>query len=93
MHLNSVYRLTRGVQVRNEVFGLLFYDYRGPRLYFVPSKNMISDAFFDGKQTVGSMLDNLCAKMSLPCERIHDQLAHLLDKLEKKGLIHGQPIR
>ena len=93
MHLKSVYRLARGVQVRNEVFGLLFYDYRGPRLYFVPSKNLISDAFFDGQQTVADLVDNLCAKISLPCERVHDQLVQLLERLEQKGLIHGQPIR
>jgi putative mycofactocin binding protein MftB len=89
MNLDSVYRLAEGVQVRNEVFGLLFYGYRGPRLYFVPSKQLIADAFFEGRQRVVDLLDHLCAEMSWPRERIHDQLGHVLEKLEEKGLIHG----
>jgi putative mycofactocin binding protein MftB len=92
VHLDSVYRLADGVQVRNEVFGLLFYDCRGPRLYFVPSKNMITDAFLEGKQRVGDLLDRLCAEMPWPREWVHDQLGQTLEKLEKKGLICGQSI-
>ena len=92
MHLDSVYRLAEGVQVRNEVFGLLFYDYRGPRLYFVPSKNMITDEFFEGKQPVADLLDRLSTEMPLPRKWVHDQLAQVLEKLERKGLIHGQSI-
>ena len=90
MHLDSVYRLAEGVQVRNEVFGLLFYDYRGPRLYFVPSKNMITDDFFEGQQPVADLLDRLCVEMPWPRKMVHDQLEQVLEKLEKKGLIHGQ---
>ncbi|MGC8659757.1 MAG: mycofactocin biosynthesis chaperone MftB, partial [Desulfomonilaceae bacterium] len=36
MGFNS-YVLAPGVNVRPEKFGLLFYDYRGPRLYFLPT--------------------------------------------------------
>jgi putative mycofactocin binding protein MftB len=92
MHLDSVYRLAEGVQVRNEVFGLLFYDVRGPRLYFVPSKNMITDEFFKGKQRAADLLDFLCAEMPRPREWVHDQLGQILEKLERKGLICGQSI-
>ncbi len=92
MHLDSVYRLAEGVQVRNEVFGLLFYDVRGPRLYFVPSKNMITDEFFEGNQRVGDLLDRLCAEMPWPREWVHNQLGQILEKLERKGLICGQSI-
>ncbi len=51
MESQSVYVLEEGVQVRREKFGLLFYDYRGPRLYFVPSKDLLEDGFFDGTQS------------------------------------------
>ena len=76
--------------MRNEAFGLLFYDYRGPRLYFVPSKNMIKDTFFEGQQPVADLLDHLWASNSYPRETIYDQLEQVLEKLESKGLIHGQ---
>jgi putative mycofactocin binding protein MftB len=92
MQLNSVYRLAQGVQVRNEVFGLLFYDYRGPRLYFVPSKRLLTDAFFEGTQSVEDLLDTLCAEMPWPREELTDTLGRLLNALERKGLVCGQPI-
>ncbi len=92
MPLNTVYRLAAGVQVRNEVFGLLFYDYRGPRLYFVPSRNLMADTFFEGRQSVGDLLDQLCDEMPWPRSQLADQLDKVLATLEGKGLIHGESI-
>ncbi len=92
MQLNTVYRLAAGVQVRNEVFGLLFYDYRGPRLYFVPSRNLMTDTFFEGRQSVGDLLDQLCDEMPWPRLQIAHQLGNVLTTLEGKGLIHGESI-
>jgi putative mycofactocin binding protein MftB len=92
VHLDSAYRLAEGVQVRNEVFGILFYDVRGPRLYFVPSKNMITDEFFEGKQRVADLLERLYAEMPRPRNWVRDQLRQILEKLERKGLICGQSI-
>jgi putative mycofactocin binding protein MftB len=88
MHLDSVYYLVEGVQVRKEAFGLLFYDYRGPRLYFVPTRNLITETFFEGKEPVADLLDRLCDEMPWPRQRIHDQVGHVLNQLERKGLIH-----
>jgi putative mycofactocin binding protein MftB len=90
MNLDSVYHLAEGVQVRKEVFGLLFYDYRGPRLYFVPSKNLITDGFFEGKERVADLLDRLCDDVPWPREKIHDLVGQVLEKLDERGLIHGQ---
>ena len=92
MQLNTVYRLAAGVQVRNEVFGLLFYDYRGPRLYFVPSRNLMTDTFFEGRQSVGDLLDQLADEMPWPRGRLEQQLGQVLSTLEGKGLIHGESI-
>jgi putative mycofactocin binding protein MftB len=92
MNLDSVYRLREGVQVRNEVFGLLFYDYRGPRLYFVPSQNLINDAFFEGRQQVKDLLEHLCNENAWPRQQVQKQLGHVLQILERKGLIYGKPI-
>jgi putative mycofactocin binding protein MftB len=92
MNLNSVFKLAKGVQVRKEVFGLLFYDYRGPRLYFVPSKDLITDSFFDGKQSIKDLTDALTTSTQSPNEQAQDQIEHILGMLEKKGLINGQPI-
>jgi len=88
----STYRLADGVQVRREKFGLLFYNYRGPRLYFLPSKSLISDKFFDGQQTLGELVDAIQKKHALPRRQIRNHIDEILQLLEVKGLIHGQPI-
>lgn len=46
MRTDSRYRLCTGVQVRSEKFGLLFYNYAGPKIYFVPSRDLVDDGFF-----------------------------------------------
>lgn len=92
MHQHSVYSLADGVQVRSEAFGLLFYDYRGPRLFFVPSGNLLTDRFFEGKQSLATLLDQLGPQPAGSRQQVVGQVMRLLDKLERKGLIHGQPL-
>ncbi|MDJ0784214.1 MAG: mycofactocin biosynthesis chaperone MftB [Desulfosarcinaceae bacterium] len=84
------FRLAAGVQVRREVFGLLFYDYRGPRLYFVPSRDLLPAAFFDGRQTVADLLERLPTVAASTREQVRSQLLRLLNTLREKGLIHGE---
>ena len=55
--LHGLVGVVAGVQVREEKFGLLFYNYRGPRLYFVPSKDLIDADFW-------LTLSSPCAKTS-----------------------------
>jgi len=92
MHTDTPYRLAEGVQVRSEAFGLLFYNYRGPRLYFLPSRRMIDPEFFDSRQSVAELATAMGRRHSRPREQIGHWLAALFLKLEQKGLIHGQPL-
>ncbi len=92
MDSNRGYTLAKGVQVRKEVFGLLFYDYRGPRLYFVPSKDLLTDSFFDGRQSINELTDTLTTLSTRSRTRIQDQIKHLLKMLAGKGLVYGQSI-
>ncbi len=92
MSLYSMYTLADGVQVRDEVFGLLFYNYRGPRLVFVPSNDLIGSDFFDGRRNVGQLIEAIASKYPWPRIRIEKRIQQLLDTLEQKGLIHGQSI-
>lgn len=88
----SVYKLSDGVQARREKFGLLIYNYRGPRLYFLPSKSLIDAGFFEGKQTVGQLVDTILEKHKLPRRKVLDHIAQILQMLQAKGLIDGKPI-
>lgn len=92
MQSEKVYNLAKGVQVRNEKFGLLFYNYRGPRLYFVPTRNMIASTFFDGQMPVGELITAIKAEQRWPRQWVADRVTQLLQMLEDKGLIYGQSI-
>jgi putative mycofactocin binding protein MftB len=87
------FRPADGVQVREETFGLLFYNYRGPRLYFVPSKDLIEVDFFNGRQSVSGLIASICARKGWTRAKVEEKITQVLAKLEDKGLIYGQPIR
>jgi putative mycofactocin binding protein MftB len=90
---NTTYRLSPGVQVRNEKFGLLFYDYRGPRLYFLPTGDLIDETFFSGCQTVGQLIAAIYQKRQpLRRQEIVDYVNQIFAKLAAKELIHGQSL-
>ncbi len=88
----SVYTLADGVQVRREKFGLLFYDYRGPRLYFLPSGDLMDDRFFDGERTVRGLVESLCAERDWPQPLTQGRVDKILELLKMKGLIHEQSV-
>ena len=92
MNLFRVFNLNRGVQVRCEKFGLLFYNYRGPRLYFLPSRDLVDDHFFSGVQTLGELVSAIRARHNWPRPQIEERLGQIMNLLEAKGLIHGQSI-
>ena len=92
-HPDRGYRLSAGVQVREESFGLLFYNYRGPRLYFVPTKDLIDVDFFNGRQGVGGLIASICARNGWSSAAVAKRITQILAKLEDKGLIYGQSIR
>ena len=87
-----VYRLNKGVQVRREKFGLLFYNYRGPRLFFVPTQELVEDHFFAGTQSIAELVSSIHARHRWPRSWIEERLVQIMNQLEAKGLIHGQSI-
>lgn len=92
MEIQKVYNLSEGVQVRREKFGLLFYDYRGPRLYFLPSGKLLSSSFFNGTQSVAKLIASLTSTHGWPQQWIEDRVAQIIVILESRGLIYGQSI-
>jgi putative mycofactocin binding protein MftB len=86
-------RLAQGVQVRKEKFGLLFYDYRGPRLYFLPTGDLISESFFATDQTLSQLITAIHGKRRWSTrQEIVAYLKPIFAKLMAKGLIHGQSL-
>jgi len=92
MNTEKFYHLRDGVQVRKERFGLLFYDYRGPRLYFVPTKNLIENHFFNGTETAESLINFIRTRHHQSLQASQKWVMQVLTTLEQKGLIHEQPV-
>jgi putative mycofactocin binding protein MftB len=89
MNTKKSYHLREGVQVREEKFGLLFYDYRGPRLYFVPTKNLIGNDFFDGSHTAEGLIESIRTRHRQSRQSSQQWVLQVLTMLEQKGLVHG----
>jgi putative mycofactocin binding protein MftB len=72
-------------RVRQEGFGLLFYDSRGPRLLFVETGAVVKPEFFTGKEPISSRLGKL--------EQAEQaRVRGLLATLKEKGYLREQPI-
>ena len=90
MASNKRFILSDGVQVRREVFGLLFYNYRGPRLFFVPTRGLIDSSFFNGRQTVDDLVAGIHERHRWDASWIEERIFFLMTQLGAKGLVYGQ---
>ena len=80
------YKLAQGAQVREEDFGLLFYNMHGPRLYFLASGDLLQEEFFQGLISLETWID----KSHPPSIEITMRIPGLknsLNKLVDKGVI------
>ena len=82
---SAKYVLASGTQVREEDFGLLFYTMRGPRLYFLASKNLLAPSFFEGKCTLVQWIQDRIT-VPAPVNRL-EGITKVLKQLSKKGVI------
>ena len=81
------YQLAEGTQVREEDFGLLFYTQKGPRLYFLPSGELLPTAFFDGLDTLDQCLEGLRGTTNATTGRVRSLKTALHDLCEKGVII------
>jgi putative mycofactocin binding protein MftB len=72
-------------RVRQEGFGLLFYDLRGPRLLFVETGSLVSPELFSDQETAGR-------KLARFGKNDRSRVISLLNKLREKGYLREQPI-
>lgn len=92
MGMTSTYKLCEGVQVRSEKFGLLFYHYAGPKIYFVRSNDLVDASFFSGRQPLGEAIRALRETRGWPEKLARGQLSKLMQLLTSRGLVYEQPV-
>ncbi|MBE0596991.1 MAG: mycofactocin biosynthesis chaperone MftB [Desulfuromonadales bacterium] len=85
MSLETAYILHPACRVREEAFGLLFYDSRGPRLLFAETGRLLTPEFFRGQESLHCRLLG-CGAAEL------DRVGNLLGKLVTKGYLREQPL-
>jgi len=77
------YRLHPACRVRQEKFGLLFYDNRGPKLLFAETGSMLPESFFSDSGVQEQIWGSLN-------EVSRQRLARLFEKLVAGGFINEQ---
>jgi len=77
---DSGHRLAAGVQVRAEKKGLLFYNRKGPRLYFISSGELLTPDYFGSGRTLDDWLSAVGIKTPAIFMAISDALAGLVEK-------------
>jgi putative mycofactocin binding protein MftB len=83
--VESAYFLRSTCQVREERFGLLFYNSTGPKLLFAETGSLLTTSFFQtgsGQQQVLNALP--------PVEK--KKIINFLRQLEAKGFLYEQQI-
>jgi putative mycofactocin binding protein MftB len=80
-------RLEKGVQVRKESWGLLFYEQERHRLYFIRSGNWLLPHYFDGTWTPDRLIEDVSGRTRLATDRVELNVRKLTDKLLENGMI------
>jgi putative mycofactocin binding protein MftB len=86
--MSSKYKLAPGTQVRKEDFGLLFYTYTGPRLFFLPSGDWLGCDFFLGQKTLHQWLIEGGFDKQEATQKAQS-IDNALERLAGKGVIIG----
>jgi hypothetical protein len=86
--LSRSYRLAYGISVREEKFGLLFYNPKGPKLTFVRSGLWMHPSFFSGQFDLKNWIQTqFPALFEEEMLRVEERLLQVLSKLVEKELI------
>ncbi len=81
------FRLSRGVQVRKESPGLLFYSQAEHRIFFVASGDWLYPGHFDGTWTFDALVDDVARRGKISTEAVTPPMRTLTTRLVESGVI------
>ena len=81
------YRLAKGVQVRKEDWGLLFYAQGEHKIYFVQSGDWLYPPYFDGTWTFDSLVCDIAKRMESSVKAFECSIQKLTMYLVERGII------
>ena len=85
--MRTVYRLAQGVQVRKEIWGLLFYSQADHKIHFIRSRNMLYPWHFDGTWTLDRIIREIAERLKIPSESVEPSIKKVIDRLLEKEMI------
>ncbi|MEJ2738690.1 MAG: hypothetical protein P8105_02440 [Dehalococcoidia bacterium] len=85
--MRTVYRLAQGVQVRKEIWGLLFYSQTDHKIHFIRSRDMLYPWYFDGTWTLDRIIHEIAERLKIPGETIEPSVNKVIDRLLEKEMI------
>jgi putative mycofactocin binding protein MftB len=85
--LKTVYRLAQGVQVRKEIWGLLFYSQADHKIHFIKSRNMLYPWHFDGTWTFDRIVREIAERLEIPGQSVEQSIKKVIDRLIEKEMI------
>ena len=85
--MNKVYRLAQGVQVRKEIWGLLFYSQSDHKIHFIRSKDMLYPWHFDGTWTFDHIIREIAERLEIPFEAVERSIKKVIDRLIEKEMV------
>jgi putative mycofactocin binding protein MftB len=85
--LNKVYRLAKGVQVRKESWGLLFYSQINHKICFIKSRDLLHPEYFDGSWACERLICDIADRSNTSVESINSSIQTAMEHLIKKEMI------
>jgi putative mycofactocin binding protein MftB len=82
-----IYRLAKGVQVRKEDWGLLFYSQAKSKIYFVKSGNRLLPVYSDGRFQPDSLFFEETEDTVTSAQVIEHSVPKLISHLMERGII------
>ncbi len=84
------YYLPNGVQVRKEIWGLLFYSQTQHKILFVKSADWLYPRHFDGTWTFSTIVDEVSTRTGTPRVFIENTVRKCIGKLLDNGTVANE---
>ena len=84
-------RLVKGVQVRKEGWGLLFYAQAQHRICFVRSGDWLEPQHFNGTWTLSGLVADITQRLGTPADVTERSIQKTTARLVESGMIIDEP--
>lgn len=85
--MNTVYHLAKGIQVRKENWGLLFYSQFNHKICFIKSRDLLRPEYFNGSWAYERLIRDITERSNASVESIERSIRKIIEHLITKEMI------